>query len=68
MTRPVPCHNYPVNDERNNALTDAYRKLAHQEGVMFPEDINTLPTGEGTGGALSLVVVWQNTSIMIWRQ
>ena len=52
MTRPVPCHNYPVNDERNNALTDAYRKLAHQEGVMFPEDINTLPTGEGTGGAI----------------
>ena len=41
---------YPVNDERNNALADAYRKLAHQEGVMFPEDINTLPTGEGTGG------------------
>ena len=43
---------YPVNDERNNALADAYRKLAHQEGVMFPEDINTLPTGEGTGGAI----------------
>ena len=44
---------YPVNDERNNALADAYRKLAHQEGVMFPEDINTLPTGEGTGGAIT---------------
>ena len=43
---------YPVNDERNNALADAYRKLAQQEGVMFPEDINTLPTGEGTGGAI----------------
>ncbi len=43
---------YPVNDERNNALADAYRKLAHQEGVMFPEDINTLPTGEGTGGVI----------------
>lgn len=43
---------YPVNDERNNALADAYRKLAHQEGIMFPEDINTLPTGEGTGGAI----------------
>ncbi len=43
---------YPVNDERNNALADAYRKLAHKEGVMFPEDINTLPTGEGTGGAI----------------
>lgn len=43
---------YPVNDDRNNALADTYRKLAHQEGVMFPEDINTLPTGEGTGGVI----------------
>lgn len=54
---------YPVNDERNNALADAYRKLAHQEGVKFPEDISplstgeswdevSLPTGEGTGGAI----------------
>lgn len=43
---------YPVNDEHNNALADAYRKLAHQEGVMFPEDMNTLPTVEGRDGAI----------------
>ena len=42
---------YPVNDDRNNALVDAYRKLAHQEGVVFPEDITSLPTGEGRGRA-----------------
>lgn len=29
---------YPVNNDRNNPLVEAYRKLAHQEGVMFPED------------------------------
>ncbi len=42
---------YPVNNDRNNALAESYRKLAHQEGVMFPEDITSLPTGEGRGGA-----------------
>ena len=42
---------YPVNNDRNNALAESYRKLAHQEGVMFPEDIISLPTGEGRGGA-----------------
>lgn len=42
---------YTVNDERNNALAEAYRRLAHQEGVVFPEDLTTLPAGEGWGGA-----------------
>lgn len=42
---------YPVNNEQNNALADAYRRLAHQEGVVFPEDLNSLPTGEGWGEA-----------------
>ncbi len=42
---------YPVNDDRNNALAEAYRKLAHQQGVLFPEDCS-LPTGEGWGGAV----------------
>ena len=42
---------YPVNNDRNNALAESYRNLAHQEGVMFPEDITSLPTGEGRGGA-----------------
>jgi len=40
---------YPVNDERNNALVEKYRELAHSEGVLFPEDMNSLPTGEGRG-------------------
>ena len=43
---------YPVNNDRNNALAESYRNLAHQEGVMFPEDIISLPTGEGQGGAV----------------
>ena len=43
---------YPVNNDRNNALAESYRNLAHQEGVMFPEDIISLPTGEGRGGAV----------------
>ena len=30
---------YPVNDERNNALAAQYKELAHQEGVLFPEDV-----------------------------
>lgn len=42
---------YPVNDERNNALAEEYRKLAHSEGIIFPEDLNSLPTEEGWGGA-----------------
>ena len=43
---------YPVNNDHNNALAESYRKLAHQEGVMFPEDISSLPTGEGRGEAV----------------
>ena len=43
---------YPVNNDSNNALVEAYRKLAHQEGVMFPEDLTSLPIGEGRGGAV----------------
>ena len=43
---------YPVNDDRNNTLADQYRELAHQEGVMFPEDLSSLPIGEGRGGAV----------------
>jgi len=43
---------YPVNNDSNNALVEAYRKLAHQEGVMFPEDLTTLPIGESRGGAV----------------
>ena len=43
---------YPVNNDSNNALVEAYRKLAHQEGVMFPEDLSSLPIGEGWGGAV----------------
>ena len=46
---------YPVNNDSNNALVEAYRKLAHQEGVLFPEDITSpkvSPTGEGQGGAI----------------
>lgn len=42
---------YPVNDDRNNALAKDYRELAHAEGVIFPEDLNSLPTGNGWGGA-----------------
>ena len=43
---------YPVNNDSNNALVEAYRKLAHQEGVMFPEDLSSLPVGEGRGGVV----------------
>lgn len=43
---------YPVNNDSNNALVEAYRKLAHQEGVMFPEDLTSLPIGESRGGAV----------------
>lgn len=43
---------YPVNNDHNNALAESYRKLAHQEGVMFPEDISSLPMGEGRGEAV----------------
>lgn len=42
---------YPVNDDKNNVLAQAYRDLAHSEGIVFPEDINTLSTGEGWGEA-----------------
>lgn len=45
---------YPVNDDRNNALAEEYRKLAHAKGVIFPEDINTLPIGEGWEGVAVL--------------
>lgn len=40
---------YPVNDERNNALVEEYRKLAHSEGIVFPEDLETVSAGEGWG-------------------
>ena len=43
---------YPVNNDSNNALVEAYRKLAHQEGVIFPEDLTSLPIGESRGGAV----------------
>jgi UDP-galactopyranose mutase len=43
---------YPVNDDSNNALVKAYRQLAHQEGVVFPEDLTSLPIGDGRGGAV----------------
>ena len=43
---------YPVNDERNNALAEAYRNLAHQEGITFPDDLSSLPAGEGWDGAI----------------
>ena len=43
---------YPVNDDRNNTLAEAYRKLAHQEGVVFPDDLCSLPAGEGWDGAI----------------
>ena len=45
---------YPVNDDRNNALADAYRELARQEGVMFPEDLvsKASPSGGGLVGAV----------------
>lgn len=33
---------YPVNDEKNNALANAYRELAHNNGIIFPEDVNSL--------------------------
>jgi UDP-galactopyranose mutase len=43
---------YPVNNDSNNALVEAYRKLAHQENVMFPEDLSPLPIGEDRGGTV----------------
>lgn len=46
---------YPVNDDRNNVLAEQYRQFAHQEGVMFPEDITSAkasPTGGGMEGAI----------------
>ena len=30
---------YPVNDDRNNLLVERYRELAHQEGIIFPEEL-----------------------------
>ena len=47
---------YPVNDERNNALAADYRRLAHQNGVVFTDECqspaSTLPMAEGRGGIL----------------
>jgi UDP-galactopyranose mutase len=47
---------YPVNDERNNALAADYRRLAHQNGVVFTDECqspaSTLPMTEGRGGIL----------------
>jgi UDP-galactopyranose mutase len=42
---------YPVNDERNNALADKYKELAHHEGILFPDD-KVSPTGGDLEGAL----------------
>ena len=47
---------YPVNDERNNVLAADYRRLAHQNGVVFTDECqspaSTLPMAEGRGGIL----------------
>lgn len=43
---------YPVNDDRNNSLADAYRKLAHQEGIVFPDDLSSLSAEEGWDGVI----------------
>lgn len=45
---------YPVNDDKNNALAEQYRELAHQEGIVFPEDIKGVPTGETNGRSFIL--------------
>lgn len=42
---------YPVNDDCNNTLAEEYRKLAHTEGVIFPEELISLPTNEDWNGA-----------------
>lgn len=52
---------YPVNDDRNNTLLEKYKSFAHQEGTIFPEDLTTLPTGEGQGGAEK----WGKASILL---
>lgn len=43
---------YPVNDEKNNALAEAYRELAHTNGIVFPEDLQSSPTGGVRGGSV----------------
>ncbi len=47
---------YPVNDDRNNALAEEYRRLAHQNGVIFTDECqspaSTLPMAEGREGIL----------------
>ncbi len=43
---------YPVNDDKNNALVAQYRALAHQQGILFPEDLNGCLTGETNGRGL----------------
>ena len=43
---------YPVNDDRNNALADAYREFACQEGVAFPEDLSIPLQGGRKGGVI----------------
>ncbi len=52
---------YPVNDDRNNTLAAQYKALAHQEGILFPEDL-TLPSGESKslpyGGRLEGAVIF----------
>lgn len=42
---------YPVNDDRNNTLFEEYRKLAHNEGIIFSEELSSLPMEEGWEGA-----------------
>ncbi len=46
---------YPVNDDKNNLLVESYRQLAHDEGVIFPDDIKKEGWGEAAilfGGRL----------------
>lgn len=36
---------YPVNDDRNNELVAQYRTLAHQSGILFPEEMKSGQSG-----------------------
>lgn len=46
---------YPVNDDRNNALAQQYRQLAHQQGIIFPENLISLPAEEDWRGSIATV-------------
>jgi len=43
---------YPVNDDKNNNLVAQYRALAHEQGILFPEDLKGCPIGETNGSGL----------------